>query len=891
MQSRVGLGVISVCLAVIGACSGGPTGTCLTPDAADNVGQDLVPMPEVVINEVSCHGTDFVELFNASGDSVADLSGFVISDGDGASHRYGIPPGTLLPPLGRFVVTGAEGRTGGLPFGILCGRDTIQLLDRSGVVVDEVLLPLVMKGTGWSRLPDGSADWAEGTLTPNAVNQPAPDLNEMLFNPLRVHTIDLNMPPSSIDALWMDSATYVPGTFSLQTGETTEGPVPVGLRLKGRYGSFQTLDGKAAFKVKFNFDGKDGRFNGLKKLTLNNMVQDPSMIHEVMAYRIFSAFGVPCPRTGYAWVTVNGEPYGLYLVLEPTDDVAMSRHFPLTQHVYEGEYGEDIVPSMVAQFEIDEGAKSNVDDLTLLANVSYQAEKERWASAVSPLGDLDEWRRMWAVEMFIGHWDGYAPTINNYYLHSDDQGVFSMMPSGADQTFGDDLPYHQGGGYLFARCMQDPACRLDYGKVLGDLLAVIDSLDLDAMAVQVSQAVAPWVETDTRKPYETWDVAAHVQYTRDFLVNRRGDLEGRLGCWLDPLADLDGDGLSCESDCDEGDPTTYVGAYDVCGDGIDQDCNGTADDAFECPDCMEVWRGPHLYLVCPTWRNRDEAVIHCQNLGTELVVVDGPEENTWLVATLGKFGVPECWLGISDVWQEGTWIADAGHPVEWFSWEPGQPDNWGEAEHCAEFFDWGEWNDLACLDVNPVVCEMPCTPGQDEDLDGALRCDSDCDDGNASVHPGAVDVCGDGLDNDCDGRVDNGPGCIPLIPMDTGSAPGEFLYLDMDLPRDEARKVCLEHQPATDLAWFDSLDQLIEVRTAITSMAGEREVWIGIDDMAREGVYTWVSGTEVEFTNWAPNQPNNGAGGRDQDCCRMLGDGTWNDTDCGLAFGAICRVL
>jgi len=43
-------------------------------------------------------------------------------------------------------------------------------------------------------------------------------------------------------------------------------------------------------------------------------------------------------------------------------------------------------------------------------------------------------------------------------------------------------------------------------------------------------------------------------------------------------ADLDGDGVTAATDCDETDPTIHPGAVDIC-DGIDQDCNGAVDDA------------------------------------------------------------------------------------------------------------------------------------------------------------------------------------------------------------------------------------------------------------------------------------------------------------------------
>jgi hypothetical protein len=42
-------------------------------------------------------------------------------------------------------------------------------------------------------------------------------------------------------------------------------------------GSLRTLDQKAAFKIKFDEFIEGQTFLGLKKLTLNNMVEDPSM--------------------------------------------------------------------------------------------------------------------------------------------------------------------------------------------------------------------------------------------------------------------------------------------------------------------------------------------------------------------------------------------------------------------------------------------------------------------------------------------------------------------------------------------------------------------------------------------------------------------------------------
>jgi hypothetical protein len=56
-------------------------------------------------------------------------------------------------------------------------------------------------------------------------------------------------------------------------------------------------------------------------------------------------------------------------------------------------------------------------------------------------------------------------------------------------------------------------------------------------------------------------------------------------------------------------------------------------------------------------------------------------------------------------------------------------------------------------------------PAEDKDQDG-FSVDVDCDDNNAAVHPGADEAC-DGLDNDCNGQIDDSESCVVQTPVIT----------------------------------------------------------------------------------------------------------------------------
>ena len=64
-------------------------------------------------------------------------------------------------------------------------------------------------------------------------------------------------------------------------------------------------------------------------------------------------------------------------------------------------------------------------------------------------------------------------------------------------------------------------------------------------------------------------------------------------------------------------------------------------------------------------------------------------------------------------------------------------------------------------------------------------------------------------------------------------------------------------------------------------------MWIGANDGAEEGTWTWISGAPFEFAAWLPNEPNNF---NREDCAELHADmWQWNDFDCGARLPSVCE--
>ena len=73
----------------------------------------------------------------------------------------------------------------------------------------------------------------------------------------------------------------------------------------------------------------------------------------------------------------------------------------------------------------------------------------------------------------------------------------------------------------------------------------------------------------------------------------------------------------------------------------------------------------------------------------------------------------------------------------------------------------------------------------------------------------------------------------------------------------------------------------------VYSMAGSTGAWLGLTDFLDEGVFSWVDGTAVGFTNWRGGQPNNI--NNNQHCVWLRTDGDWDDVTCKRSEAYICQ--
>ena len=190
-------------------------------------------------------------------------------------------------------------------------------------------------------------------------------------------------------------------------------------------------------------------------------------------------------------------------------------------------------------------------------------------------------------------------------------------------------------------------------------------------------------------------------------------MRNELACTIDPAADTDGDGRACSLDCNEDDASIFVGAAEVCGNEVDEDCSGRFDDDDTCPDrVVDDNDATRPLLVCRVARTYPDAAANCSGQGMRLVSMRSAEDNEAVFARVQRrLGDQAWWIGLDDSAVEGrfdfsdgrSWSPPDTEPFT--NWAGGEPNDSG-GEDCGHIIGFiSAWNDIPCGVSFASVCE------------------------------------------------------------------------------------------------------------------------------------------------------------------------------------------
>ena len=224
----------------------------------------------------------------------------------------------------------------------------------------------------------------------------------------------------------------------------------VSIRKKGLVGSASTT--KPGLKLDLNDTVTDQLFQGAAALTLNNGVQDPSLVHQCLAYDLLRDAGPPAPRCAFATVELNGQDLGVYVSVEPVKKPFLEDHFGDGDGaLFEGtlsDFRDGWTGTFDPKNSAAEASHAPIDAVTTALSSADNTLLDELDGVI----DLDAFFDAWALDAIVSHWDGYAGNTNNFFVYQvPGDGRLVFLPWGMDATFDTVDFYDQGEAHVFSK--------------------------------------------------------------------------------------------------------------------------------------------------------------------------------------------------------------------------------------------------------------------------------------------------------------------------------------------------------------------------------------------------------------------------------------------------------
>ena len=316
----------------------------------------------------------------------------------------------------------------------------------------------------------------------------------------------------------------------------------VAIHLKGAAGSFRSVDDNPAITLNFDYFAAGQTFHGLRKISLNNSVQDRSFLSERICRELFEAAGVPVPRAGFATLRLNGRELGLRVMTEGFNKQFLKRYFNDTSgNLYDGGFLQDISGNL--SVTSGDNPRDHSRLRALRAAVTDRDTTNRFARIEQVL-DVDRFLSFLAMEVIQCHWDGYAMNRNNWRIYHDlDSNRMVFFPHGLDQMFGvaragPDVPiFPHMQGLVATRILQTPQGRQRYLARITQLYTnVFNAPDLLKRVDELAAVVQPAIAQSGDASSHQWEVS----HLKDRIAQRAQSLDRQLTVREPPQFAADG---------------------------------------------------------------------------------------------------------------------------------------------------------------------------------------------------------------------------------------------------------------------------------------------------------------------------------------------------------------
>ncbi len=287
-----------------------------------------------------------------------------------------------------------------------------------------------------------------GSLHKNAFSQSTD--GDAVFDVSGIHDVSLTFTQQNF---WDSLVAYYPLDKMMMASITIDGTLmdSIGVQLKGN-SSYSSYPGvKKSMKIGFD-EYVSQKFDGLKKINLNNSFKDPTMMREKIMLDFCRRNNIPAPRCTYARVFLNGTYWGLYTMVEQVNKTFLSDRFGNNDgNLFKGDpqgslqwYGNSPA-SYYSKYELktNETANNWTDLVHLIDKINNTSAADFYDSVETI---LDTWTfiDVWAANILFANLDSYQGSGHNYYLYHDTIGNrFKFITWDVNEVFGNfqSVPY------------------------------------------------------------------------------------------------------------------------------------------------------------------------------------------------------------------------------------------------------------------------------------------------------------------------------------------------------------------------------------------------------------------------------------------------------------------